>query len=349
MHSVLFHPDRIYKHSNESHSLDQMPLLAHANILEPQRPTVLSLQPRLPGVELPRLTSVALGRVRAVVERHVVVPDILEPMYLARILEQAQGNGMHRRIAPALVEEAPRPIQVAEVILVGLRAPETHVGDLEVRPEVAGAVAVRLHIDVGASLVVDEPVHRVVLGEMFGVGCQKFDRFGPQARDGLGRVEQVDVEAVCLVVVLHVPEDVVVDVAEELDFRLHAPVVLDVLEGRVAVEHAAIPPAHLVVGHLARVLHFVLGENFSRLFVELFADPRGHFPVVFGDNVVVALRLGDCLGPALEFFGELDIVEEGPGIVELVVPCCFQFFHRGDELVEFFVAHQGEEGGVYAG
>lgn len=47
----------------------------------------------------------------------------------------------------------------------------------------------------------------------------------PKVRDTLRCVEKVDREAVGLVAVLHEPEDIVVNVAEELDLGFNAPVV----------------------------------------------------------------------------------------------------------------------------
>ena len=149
--------------------------------------------------------------------------------------------------------------------------------------------------------------------------------------------------------VLHVAEDVVVDVAEELHFGLDAPVVLDVLEGGVAVEHAAVPTAHFVVADFARVLHAVFTEDLGGFLVEVLADPGRHVPVFFRDDVVVALGFGDGLSAPFELVGEGDVVEEGPGVVEFVVPRCFELFHGGNEFVEFFVADEGEEGGIDAG
>ena len=60
--------------------------------------------------------------------------------------------------------------------------------------------------------------------------------------------------------------------------------------------------------------------------------------MLFWDEVVFAFRF--CLGLSkfLEFVGERDIVEEGPGIVEFVVPGSFEVTHGGDEVVKFFIA-----------
>ena len=146
-------------------------------------------------------------------------------MDFTAVLEQRQRDRVDGCIAPALVEEPTRPIEMREVVLVGLGAPELHVGDFKIAPEVTGAVAVRFVVVVGPELAVDEPVQRVLLVQVLRVAGEEFDGLGPEGGDGVGGVEDVDVEAVGLVVVLHVVEDVVVDVAEEADFGLDAPVV----------------------------------------------------------------------------------------------------------------------------
>jgi len=80
---------------------------------------------------------------------------------------------------------------------------------------------------------------------------EEFERLEPEGGDALGGVVDVDVEAVGLVMVGHVAENVIVDVAEEFDLGLHTPVVFGVCERWVVVEHAGIPAAHLVVGFKA--------------------------------------------------------------------------------------------------
>ena len=54
------------------------------------------------------------------------------------------------------------------------------------------------------------------------------------------------------------------------------------------------------------------------------------------------------LSATFEFFGKGNVVEEGPWVVEFVVPCRFELAHGGDQGVEFFVADEGEEAGIYA-
>lgn len=62
----------------------------------------------------------------------------------------------------------------------------------------------------------------------------------------------------------HIAEDVVIDVAEEMNFGFHSPVKLHVCQGRVFVEQAAVPTAHLMVGFHAAVLDVVFLENLGR-------------------------------------------------------------------------------------
>lgn len=82
--------------------------------------------------------------------------------------------------------------------------------------------------------------------------------------------------------VLHVPENIVVDVAEEVHFGLDAPVIADVFQGRMSVEHSGVPAAHLVVGDFVAVLDLLFGENLGGFLEKVVVDPVGDGPVVFG-------------------------------------------------------------------
>lgn len=76
---------------------------------------------------------------------------------------------------------------------------------------------------------------------------QELGRLGPQGRQGMRVVVQGDGEAVRLVVVLHIAENVVVDIAEEVYLGFDAPVVADILKSGMLVEHATVPATHLMV------------------------------------------------------------------------------------------------------
>lgn len=71
------------------------------------------------------------------------------------------------------------------------------------------------------------------------------------------------------------------------------------------------------------VLHVLLLQHVGTLSEEVTVDPGWHFPVLFWYYFITNLGLGGFSSPPLEFFGEGDVVEKGPGVVELVVPGLF--------------------------
>ena len=89
------------------------------------------------------------------------------PVDLARILEQPQRNTVHRSITPSLIEESTSAVQMIEVILIRLAAVEIQIPNLEVAPEVASAVSIRFDIMLRPPDAVGQPVHRVVLMQVF--------------------------------------------------------------------------------------------------------------------------------------------------------------------------------------
>lgn len=269
----------------------------------------------------------------------MLIPYIAEPVDLTLILKQPQRHTMHRRVAPALVEEPARTVKMVEELAIRLAPPETQVADFEVRPEVAGGVAMCFVCVFRTALVVFEPLAGVIWVDEVRIVLEEFLGFGPERGDAVGAVVDVDVEAVRLVVVLHPGEDVVVDVAEEMYVGLDAPVVLYVFERRVLAEEAAVPPAHLVVGLLVHVLHFLLDKERDGLVVEVHVYPGGDVPVLGGHELVSYFGVCGCFGGFLEFFGEGLVVEEGPRVVELVVPRSLQILHALQHILEFFISY----------
>ena len=85
--------------------------------------------------------------------------------------------------------------------------------------------------------------------------------------------------------VLHPPKDVVVDVAEEMYFWFHAPIIANIFQGGVFVEHAAVPAAHLVVGYERAVLDVLFFEHLCGLVEQVTVDPVGHCPMLLGNDL----------------------------------------------------------------
>lgn len=152
-------------------------------------------------------------------------------------------------------------------------------------------------------------------------------RLGPQTRDRSRGVIEIYRKAVGLIMGFHEAEDIVVDIAEEVDIWLDAPVVFQIFEGRVVWEEARVPAAHLVVGDFVCVLDFFFAQDFCGFGVEVLVYPRGDFPVFAGNELEVDFGFCFCADGALEVGGEEFVVEEGPGVVEFVVEGAFEVAH----------------------
>ncbi len=104
-----------------------------------------------------------------------------------------------------------------------------------------------IDIVVRPPLTVNNPFFRTIGILILRMSSHEFLRFGPQSRYALRCIVEIDSEPVSLVMILHPAKDVIIHVAEKMYFWFDAPVVANVFEGRMFVEHAAVPPAHLVV------------------------------------------------------------------------------------------------------
>jgi len=163
------------------------------------------------------------------------------------VLKEPKCNGMYRGISPPFIEEAPGPIEVVKVVLVGWRSEEGHVGDFEVGPKVASRIAVGPLVVLGSMIDILQPAKGVISIYIMLIVLDELLCLGPQARDTFGIIIKVDCEAICFVVLLHPCENVIVHVTEEVDIGFNPPVPLRVEQLWVLVEHARVPAAHLVV------------------------------------------------------------------------------------------------------
>lgn len=65
-----------------------------------------------------------------------------------------------------------------------------------------------------------------------------------------------------------------------------------------------------------------------------------------GGRTVLTLGLGNCLCLLLEFLREGHVIEEDIRVIELVVPRAFEIAHGADQVIEFLVADEGDDGGI---
>ena len=105
-----------------------------------EQPTELIQAIRPMGIEALVLLTRALQLFmqlssRAVIEWTVVVSDILEVVDLFAREQEGDADGVHGRVAPALVEELACPVERVEELAVRFRSEEVQVADLEVGPD----------------------------------------------------------------------------------------------------------------------------------------------------------------------------------------------------------------------
>lgn len=88
----------------------------------------------------------------------------------------------------------------------------------------------------GPPRAVLQPIHSVVLVYIVMMLGQELDRLWPESRYAFRRIVEIDGEAVGFVIVLHITKNVVINIAEEVDLRLNAPVPSGISQGRVFVK-----------------------------------------------------------------------------------------------------------------
>ena len=225
---------------------------------EPTGPAVFFIQEPLTICESACCTTFAFARWPnwTVEVRNMLVTNVTKPMYPITIFKEAETYRMNRGITPALVEKPARSIKMLKVLRIGFAAPESEVSNFKVRPKMARAVPMRLFMPLRPMLRISKPFSSIVWVDEFAVleiGQKLLDR-RPQACDGFRRVVEIDCKAVCLVVILHESKDIVINVTEEVNLGLDAPIILHIFESWVMSEECRIPATHLSVADPVRIL-----------------------------------------------------------------------------------------------
>lgn len=142
----------------------------------------------------------------------VLVSNISEEPYLALRYEHGHTQSMYRRISKSLVVEAASSIQPVKVSFIRFAAEEVQIPNLEVREELAVVV-------VSAIVGVKQPVQVGIRMYQLWMGVDERASARPERRKGASVVEDIHVETVFHVVIAHEAEDIVVNVAEEVDLE----------------------------------------------------------------------------------------------------------------------------------
>ena len=100
---------------------------------------------------------------------------------------------------------------------------------------------------VAFAIVVAQKRHGIVLCNVLWVLLYKTLDAIPQGWNGLDILVQAQDKAVLLLIVLHEPKRVVMDIAEQLHTWLNTPVVLELVHERMTEEETGLEAAHVPV------------------------------------------------------------------------------------------------------
>ena len=163
--------------------------------------------------------------------------------------------------------------------------------------------------------IVTQKSHRVAFGDMFWMRFRKVLHAIPQLRNRLRILVETQDETVFLPVVAHVPEGIVVDVAEEIDAWLHTPVPFKLIQQRVAEKEARLEAAHVSVADGVSVDDLPLRHLFPDLARLLLIDEVGEGPVFCRNLAIMSLSGDEGSCNFLEGLVEGLVIQEYPVIV----------------------------------
>ncbi|KAI9642282.1 hypothetical protein NHQ30_009084 [Ciborinia camelliae] len=172
------------------------------------------IKPLIDAPLLTRATALPAARTNAI--DAMLIAHVRKIPDLALGQEHRHAERVHGRVAPSLVEESPAAIQPREIFFMSPSSsspipppPKPQTPNLKIAKELTIII-----------LAILQQPRQIRLGmKEMRVRSRKRPRFTPERREGACVVEDVHVESVFELVVAHEAEDVVVDVAEEVDLR----------------------------------------------------------------------------------------------------------------------------------
>ena len=145
----------------------------------------------------------------------------------------------------------------------------------------------------------------------------------PEGFDGLTIFVETEDETVLFLVVDHVLERIVMNIAEQLNAWFDSPVPFVVHHERLSEEEARFESAHVSVTDGITVDDFLLCHVFSDLSCFFLINPRWKRPVIFLDLAVMCLSGCQRCCDSNEFITEWFVVEKHPIVVIILVESVF--------------------------
>lgn len=201
---------------------------------------------------------------------------------------------------------------------------------------------------VSFTLVIGEETHGVALDNVLRVVLHPLLGALPQSGDSLNVFVQRKSETVLLLVVGHELESVVINVAEELDAGLNAPVPLVVEHQGVTEEEAGFVATHVSVTDRVSVDDLSGGHVGADLGSLVLVNPLRERPVLLGDLAIFCVSGGKGRSDLLELVVERLVVQEDPVVVELLVETVLDLTDGTSNLPDVRVASKSNKGGVHA-
>lgn len=194
--------------------------------------------------------------------------------------------------------------------------------------------------------IVAKEAHRVPFSNVLRVVLHELLDTVPESGNRLHVFVQAEHEAVLLVILLHEAEGVVVDIAEQLDAGLDAPVVFVVHHQRLTEEKARLEAAHVAVADAVTVDDLALGHVLAHLLGLVLVDVVGERPVLLGNLAVVRLARHQRRGDLLERRIERLVIEEDPVVVVAAIETILDVSDRFRDLPDVGVACKSDKGCV---
>lgn len=276
---------------------------------------------------------------RTMCEWNMVVCNVVEEMYLLLFKQETGCDGVHRSIAPSLVEESSILIEGFEKVRVWLGSQPVQVANLKIRPEMAVIVCL--------SSIIREETHRVVGRDVLWMVLHELLGAIPESGNGLDVFVEGEDEGVLLLVVGHVLESVVLDITEQLDGWLHAPIPFIVQHERLLEEEAGLKSTHVTIRDRIAIDDFALCHILAHSFRFVLIDMVRKRPVLLGNDSVFGRTRNKRSRDLLELFIELLVVQEHPIIVKLLVESVLDLSDGASNLPDVRIARQGDKGSIH--